>query len=308
MPEFIKLEGITKQFGNNVVLNNLDFSIPKEGITGIVGLSGCGKTTLLNILIGFWKANQGKIFYNGIDITKRKRVIDHLFGFATQEGAVYPHLTVKENLKYFGSMHNMGKSQIESSSNEILTLLDLKKSSEILAENLSTGMYRRLDIACSMIHNPQILIFDEPTGNLDPVLRKKILASIKKISETGTKVILTSHLLGEVEEICDELAILHNGRIVARGHPDKLKEGYSKNEVICLQTACRRYQALISIAKQFGAKNIVQKDNYLYIYTAEAGRLLSYLLSHINKTGDKVKTAEVSKPQIEEVFECATRS
>lgn len=308
MSDFIRLEGITKRFGNNVVLNNLDINIPREGITGIVGLSGCGKTTLLNLLVGYWNANAGRIIYNGIDITKRKNVVEHLFGFATQEGAVYPHLTTGENLEYFGAMHNMGKGEIIARREELLKLLELKNAENVLADELSTGMFRRLDIACSLMHSPQILILDEPTGNLDPVLRKKILAMVKKISDSGTKVILTSHLLGEVEKICDEIAILHNGRILDKAHPEKLKERYSKNQLVCLETNTKRYAPLITLAKQFGASNVMQKNGSLYIYIKEPEALLYSLAYYIKKYNEKIQNIEVSRPSIEEVFESATRS
>ena len=208
--EFIKFDGISKSFGKHKVLNSLDLSIPYPGIFGIMGLSGCGKTTLLNLMIGFWKPDKGRVYYNSISIRENKRIISQLFGFATQDGSVYPKLTVEENLYYFGKLYNMKNVDIKKRVDDLLKFMDMEESRDYIAEERSTGMYRRLDIACSMVHNPKILLLDEPTGNLDPVLRKKLMALIKKISDDGTKVIVTSHLLGEIEGICDELAILHH--------------------------------------------------------------------------------------------------
>ena len=194
--DLIRIENVTKKFGKHTVLNNLSLSIPDQGIFGIMGLSGCGKTTLLNIMIGFWQPDSGKVFFKSLEVHKNQKIINQIFGFATQDGSVYPKLTVVENLRYFGKLYNMEYSDIERRIPEILKLVELEDSKNVLAEELSTGMYRRLDIACSIIHNPKVLILDEPTGNLDPVLRKKVMAMIKRINDQGTNVIITSHLLG----------------------------------------------------------------------------------------------------------------
>jgi len=305
--DFIKVENITKRFGKNVVLNNLSLSIPYTGIFGIMGLSGCGKTTLLNVIIGFWKPDAGNVYYNSINIQHNLRVMNQLFGFATQAGSVYPKLTVEENLRYFGELYNMRKADINARMKDMLKFMELEDARTTLAEELSTGMYRRLDIACSMIHNPKVLILDEPTGNLDPVLRKKIMALIKKIDEQGTKVIVTSHLLGEIEKICDTLAIIHHGRVIELGSPDELKDKYTRDQVIRIETKRKSYEDLIPMLKLAGTKNLFQKEKYLYIYTREAEKVLMGIMAHIQSTRDELLSVEVSKPSLEEVFEAATR-
>src|SRR3989338_2307541 len=272
--DFIRIDNVTKRFGKQIVLNNLSLSIPFTGIFGIMGLSGCGKTTLLNVIIGFWRPDSGAVYYNGINIREHQRVMNQLFGFATQAGSVYPKLTVEENLEYFGRLYNMQQQDIKKRIEELLKLVELEDSRHVLAEELSTGMYRRLDIACSMIHNPKILILDEPTGNLDPVLRKKLMALIKRIDDNGTKVIITSHLLGEIEKICDTLAIIHHGEILEMGSPDELKDKYTKDQVIKIETKKKTYENLIP---------------------------------YLKSKGDELLNVEVSKPSIEEVFEAATR-
>jgi ABC-2 type transport system ATP-binding protein len=305
--DFIYFDHVTKDFGKRSILDNLTLSIPSEGIMGIMGLSGCGKTTLLNVLVGFWKPSKGRVFYNGIDIYGNKRVMDQMFGFATQAGSVYPKLTVEENLCYFGRMYNMRKKDIDDRIEELLPLIGLQDSRLELAENLSTGMFRRLDIACSMVHNPKVLLLDEPTGNLDPVLRKRLMALIKKINDHGTKVIVTSHLLGEVEKICDTLAILHKGKIIEMGSPSELKDKYTHDQVIRFETKKKNYESLIPILKRKGARNIFQKDRYMFVYTKNPEKVLDALLTTLKRRRDQLISVEVSKPSIEEVFEAATR-
>ncbi len=299
--DFIRIDEITKSFGKHKVLDKLSLSIPRQGIFGIMGLSGCGKTTLLNVIIGFWKPEKGEVYY------KNKRIINQLFGFATQAGSVYPKLTVEENLKYFGEMYNLQRKDILERIDILLELLDLEDARHVITEELSTGMYRRLDIGCSMIHNPKVLILDEPTGNMDPVLRKRLMALIQRIADQGTKVIITSHLLGEIESICDTLAILHKGKIVEVGHPDDLKDKYSKDRVIRIQTKKGDFNTLIPMLKKNGAKKIYQKDDYLHIYTRNPEDLLERLLFSLKGKRDELTHIEVSKPSIEEVFEAVTK-
>jgi len=305
--DLICLENITKRFGKHVVLDNLSLSIPHHGIFGIMGLSGCGKTTLLNIIMGFWKPEKGRVSYNSINIVDNQHLIHQVFGFATQEGSVYPKLTVEENLTYFGKMYNMPKQDIKTRIPEVLKLVELEDAQNVMAGELSTGMYRRLDIACSMIHNPKVLIFDEPTGNLDPVLRKKLMAMIKRIDDQGTKVIITSHLLGEIEKICDTLAVIHHGKIITIGSPDALKDKYTTDQVVRIETKKGDYDTLVPILKKYGAKKVFQKGKYLHMYTSTPEKLLASLLAYLKNKSDTLVDIEVSKPSIEEVFEAATR-
>jgi len=303
----IEINNIEKSFGSNHVIRKLSLSIKKPGIFGIMGLSGCGKTTLLNILIGYWKADSGSITYDGLEIIKHKYLFNEIFGFGTQAGSVYPKLTVSENLKYFGKMYNMRKVDIEKRIPEVEKLVELIDCRNTLAEELSTGMYRRLDIACAMMHNPRVLILDEPTGNLDPVLRKKILALIKRIDDQGTKVILTSHLMGEAEQICDELAIIHKGQVVALDHPDELKAKYSKKQEIKFQTKSQKYDKLKPQLKKIGATKIFEKGNYIYLYTSDGEKLIMDLIILLKRNDQTLVNIEVSKPKIEEVFEALTK-
>ncbi len=303
---YIRFVGLTKKFGKHTVLKNLNLGIPHKGITAVLGLSGSGKTTMLNVLVGFWKPTMGNLYYNSLDLTRNKKLTKNLFGFATQEGSIYPKLTVEENLNYFGQMHNMDSFAIKKRINQLLNFFELSEARHMVSESLSTGMYRRLDIACSLIHKPKILILDEPTGNLDPVLRKKILALIKKISDEGTKVIVTSHLMGEIEAIASQLAILHKGKIIEVGEPDELKAKYSKNCVLRLKSESGDYHNLMQHLDQKDIKNHFVKNDALHIYTPHAEKMLLNVLDYYKAKKERVKSVEINRPSIEEVFEAIT--
>ncbi|HII14960.1 MAG TPA: ABC transporter ATP-binding protein [Nanoarchaeota archaeon] len=303
----IKIENLSKNFGAKQVLNKINLSIPKGSYFGIIGLSGSGKTTLLNILVGYWKQNSGKILFEGKEIKHKKAVIHANFGFATQSISVYPLLTVKENLAYFGRLYGMDSERIKKRTKALLDLMDLSDAENLLAKELSTGMTRRLDIACSLIHNPKVLILDEPTEDLDPVLRKEMLALIKKINDQGKTILMTSHMLDEVEVVCSNIAILHNGAVIESGAPDDLKNRYSKNEEIHITTTPGNYEAMARKLGKLDLSNIVLKRNKLVLYTASAEKVLKHLLEIITSSREKIVTLKVHKPPMEEVFEYITK-
>ncbi|MAG50726.1 ABC transporter ATP-binding protein [archaeon] len=218
MKDFVvRVKGVNKKFGNNVILKNINLNVKKGELLCIVGTNGSGKTTLLKSIIGFVEPEDGEIFYNSKNIKSIEKKVKSDFGFATQENAFYPKLTVEENMNYFGNLYGLKKDVLKVNIEKLLKLVDLYTAKDVLAENLSMGMERRLDIACSLIHNPKILILDEPTEDLDVTLRKSILILIKAINKRGTTVVMTSHLLSEIEDVFDRIAILNNKTIAKTG-------------------------------------------------------------------------------------------
>lgn len=265
-PPYIEFQKVTKKFGNNLVIDNIDLSIPFGEITGIIGVSGSGKTTILNLLIGFYKQTSGKIKFQSRDIQKDYRNVSTIFGFATQGGSFYNELTVQENLNYFGKLYNLSPKEINGRTNELLKLLELENARKYLGRSLSTGMQRRLDIACALIHSPKVLILDEPTEDLDPILRREVVDILRRIRNTGTTIILTSHLLNEIEYLCDKIAILNRGRIIKFDTPNNLKKLYGKSSledifyIIIKETEKYIAKSLVSSALQ-GTTKIQQKPS-----------------------------------------------
>ncbi|MDI6737009.1 MAG: ABC transporter ATP-binding protein [Nanoarchaeota archaeon] len=302
-----KTESLSKSFGKKKVLNNISLNIPKGSYFGIIGLSGSGKTTLMNILIGYWKQSSGKVFFDGKQLKFSKTRLHENIGFATQSISVYPLLTAKENLAYFGRLYGMKDESIRKRTTAILDLMDLTDAENLLAKELSTGMIRRLDIACSLIHNPKVLFLDEPTEDLDPVLRKEMLALIKKINDQGKTIIMASHMLDEVEVVCSRIAIIHNGEIIECGSPDELKGKYSKNEEIHLISSPGNYVSILKKMGKMDISNIVLKRNKVVLYTPKAEKVLKRLLGIIEGNKERIVSLKVHKPTMEEVFEYITK-
>ncbi|MEK6940366.1 MAG: ABC transporter ATP-binding protein [Nanoarchaeota archaeon] len=304
----LQFKDVTKQFGKHLVLDKVSFDIYYKDIFGLIGLSGCGKTTILNIIIGFYKETKGNVYFHGEKIKTKRKIIQGLFGFASQGSSFYGKLTVKENLEYFGLMYNMPVETIDRRINELLNLVELSYAKDTIAENLSTGMQRRLDIACAMIHNPEVLILDEPTEDLDPVLRKEMLALIKKINnDEGTTIIITSHLLGEVELICSEIAIIQTGKIIEMGTPDQIKKAYSKNQEIHIMSKPGNYDKLIKNIGQTDISKIIKKPHKIVIYTPNGQQVLHRVMQAIKRCNEEIIEISLAKPSLEEVFEAVTQ-
>ncbi|MFH1053988.1 MAG: ABC transporter ATP-binding protein [Candidatus Woesearchaeota archaeon] len=305
----IEFRQVNKDLNKSRILHDISFSIEQGDLFGIIGVSGAGKTTLLRTLIGFYKADGGQILFNNRDISEDLNVIKRIFGFTSQDYSFYEKLTVFENLKYFGTLYKMPKSKIIANANRILNLVELGYAKDKIAKNLSGGMQRRLDIACSLMHDPHILILDEPTTGLDPILRKHMWQLIENINKTGTTIIISSHLLSEIESYCTKIAIIDRGRILEVDTSKNLKDKYSRNEEIQLETLSGNYQGIIDRLRQQGLPiaYVTNRDMKQIIYTPEAERVLHQILTILEETGEKLVDVDVNKPSLAEVFEALTQ-
>jgi len=227
----VEFKGVSKSFGKNKVLDSINLEIPKGKITGIIGASGEGKSTILKMMISFYKPSKGKVYYLGKNILKNLKQIKKKFGFAIEDGSFYEDLTVQENLFHFGKLYHVKRKLLKQRVKRLISFVGLNKASDVLAKNLSLGMKKRLDLACSLVNRPSVLVLDEPTADLDPLLRKQLLKLIKKINSHGTTIIMTTQLMGEVDEICDNVAILYNEKILEKGTSAQIKKKYKTNKI-----------------------------------------------------------------------------
>ena len=300
----IELKDITKSYRKNLVLDNISLKISKGSVFGLIGRSGCGKTTLLNIMIGFIKPNKGTVFFNNKNILKDMSNVEQLFGFAAQDLSFYDTLTVKENLEYFGRLYYLNKADIDKKVNELIKLVELDTSRNKLANELSSGMKRRLDIACSLIHNPKVLLLDEPTQDLDPLLRREIINLIHKINENGTTVIITTHLLGEIDHLCDQIAILNNGKVAKINSPAELSDDIIRNKMITIETASRKYSSISEKIKRLSfVDHIIEAENRLIIHTPQPQKTLDRVIKIVKSSKDQLSFVQLSKPSLDDVFE-----
>jgi len=190
----------------------------REGeIFGLIGQSGGGKSTVLRILLGMAGISSGNIYFNGKDALSNLNFLRKKTGFATQENTLIDELSMWENAVYFGRLYGLSGKIIRTRFKELISLLDLDGYEDLGVRNLSGGMKKRANLLISLIHNPKLLILDEPTTGLDTILRESLWKYIRQINKEGTTILVTSHLLDEIENNCDTIAILGRGKIITSG-------------------------------------------------------------------------------------------
>jgi len=231
----LKIDNISKKYKKNQILENISFELKKGEVLGLVGYSGSGKTTLINILCGLIRSDSGSIKYyfnNSTDgenvLLKLNNNLKEKISVSIQKPSFYGELNVIQNLEYFSSSLKLKKQEKKTNIEKILQVLGLLNVKKIKANDLSGGMKKRLDIACSLVSTPEILILDEPTDSLDFKLRNEFLELIKSVKKLGVSIIFVSHILEEIEIISDRIAFLENKTITIHNSSKNIKKLFLK--------------------------------------------------------------------------------
>ncbi|MEE1493093.1 MAG: ABC transporter ATP-binding protein, partial [Massilioclostridium sp.] len=222
MKDFVSVSKLTKKYGELCAVDNLSFTVREGEIFGFLGPNGAGKSTTLNVLTTLSEFNSGEVSIGGYDLVRQKDKIKGLIGMVPQSIAVYPTLTAAENVTFFASLYGLSGKKLHSAVDEALDFVGISDHRKIQARRLSGGMQRRLNIACGIVHTPKLIVMDEPTVGVDAQSREQILHSINILRDRGATVIYTSHYMPEVQEICDRIAIVDKGRLVACGTEQEL--------------------------------------------------------------------------------------
>ncbi len=223
----VQVNGINKRFGKSQVLFDISLDIPQGTIFGLIGPSGCGKSTLVKIMAGILGKYVGAVHVNGMKMPSRKALFE--VGYMAQAAALYPTLTGRENLKFFGNLYGIKGKELQDRIESLASLVDLSDALQKTAENYSGGMKQRLSLACALIANPKVLILDEPTVGIDPVLRQEIWAELRDLAQNGVTILITTHVMDEAEK-CDSLAMMREGHILAVGSAvDLIQQAGARN-------------------------------------------------------------------------------
>ncbi|TKJ19258.1 MAG: ABC transporter ATP-binding protein [Promethearchaeota archaeon Loki_b32] len=231
-----------KSFNDVKAVDGISFHVKKGEIFGLLGPNGAGKTTTINMLCGLLKPTEGTAIVGSYDVRKNLNKVKELISVCPQEAAVFPFLTGRENIEYFGNMHLMSKEKIKERAEKLLKLLGLLEASKRKAKHYSGGMKRQLNLLVALINEPKILFLDEPTVGMDPRVRRKTWEFISSIKKQNRTIILTTHYIEEAEALCDRVAIIDYGKLVALGPPKELMaEHKAKNlEEVFLKITGRR--------------------------------------------------------------------
>ncbi len=210
----IRVEKLTKAYGPVVAIDGLDFEIRKGEIAGFLGANGAGKTTTMRILCGSLGASSGRAFVNGVDVVESPRVVKRIVGYLPEVPPLYTEMTVRGFLRFCARIKKA--TDVESAVDRVIDEVGLREVAHRLVDHLSKGYRQRVGLAQALVHRPQVLVLDEPTSGLDPAQRVEIRELIRTLAQGEVTVVLSTHVLPEVEELCDRVIIIHQGRIVAQ--------------------------------------------------------------------------------------------
>jgi len=232
--EAIKARGLTKVFGDLVAVDHIDLDIPSGVVFGLLGPNGAGKTTTFRMIYGVLRPTEGRVWVYGHDVSEEPVKAKNLMGVLPEDTGIYPRLTAEENLIYFGKLHGMPETELKRKIKEYLSILELEEKRDFIAEKLSKGQRKKVAFIRAILHDPPILLLDEPTSGVDVVSARDIRNMIKDYAKKGNTVVLASHNMLEVEQLCDLVSIMHKGRIIHTGSIEEIKrlEGVKELEEV----------------------------------------------------------------------------
>jgi len=295
------MKNVVKRYGEAVVLDHLNLEIRQGEILGLLGPNGAGKTTTIRSLSGLVNVDSGEVMVFGKKQTTGNLEIRRGMGLVTQEITVFSDLNVMENLRYFGGLYGLRGSELKRRVDEVLDFIDWKDHMKKKPGQLSGGMQRRLNIGCALVHQPKLVIMDEPTVGIDPQSRNHILESVKKLAAQGTTVVYTTHYMEEVQAICDRIVIMDSGRVIAEGTMRDLIEKIQNEEKIRLTAIQVTEELTASLKKIAGVISVaLNGDEYTVVSHVGSGNVNRVMEIAQRHGGIRGFTEE--KPNLEDVF------
>jgi ABC-2 type transport system ATP-binding protein len=297
----LKVVNLTKKYGSLEVLKGISFEIKKGMIYGFLGQNGAGKSTTMNILTGLIGHNSGEIYLKGKPLKEDKRKLLQTVGYLPQHPVFYGYMTALEYLNFIGQVNKMPSTYIKERSKEVLDIVKLSEASNRKVGGYSGGMKQRFGMAVAMFNHPEILILDEPTSALDPEGRMEVLELIEKLKTDGTTVFLSTHILNDVERVCDEVSILHEGKIVISENLEVLRNKYIQPIYdIEFENECSRIKKeLLAID---WIQNITTNRNNASIYVTDLNAAKTRLLQTLVNQNNAIVSFNLRKSNLEDIF------
>ena len=299
----IRVENLAKRFGDVRAVDGVSFEVRDGEIYGLLGPNGAGKTTTFSMLSGLLRPDSGRVTYGGLDLAAEPDRVKRLLGVVPQEVAVYEELTARENLRFWGGLYGLSGAALDRAVDRSLEDVGLTGRSREPVKRFSGGMKRRLNMAVALVHDPRVIIFDEPTVGVDPQARVNILDVVRRTAAEGAAVLYTTHYLEEAERLCDRIGILDHGRLLAEGTLDELKARVADEEVVTLQGRFDTSAARAELEKLPGVR-VVSADEGRLTLSAEsaAGTGAASLLGEIYGRGLAIDRVSIEPPSLNGLF------
>ena len=297
----IRVEDLHKSYGSLRAVDGISFEVPEGELFGFLGPNGAGKTTTLSMVSGLLKPDRGRVSIADIDVWNSPKPAKRLLGLVPQDLALYEELSARENLMFWGGLFDLPRSQLKANIDLWLDRVGLKDRAREAVSKFSGGMKRRLNLAIGLVHNPKVVLLDEPTVGIDPQARNNILDIIREIAREGTTILFTTHHLEEAETLCDRIAIMDHGRILETGSVQELARVAGDGNVVTVSGpfTAARFRAALDGEK---VDVLSASENSGAVSLSPDGMNVVTLLQKLNEGGIEITDVSIQKPSLESVF------
>ena len=288
----LKVQNVSKTFDEKIAVDNISFEMNKPGVFGLLGTNGAGKSTTIRMILGIIKKDKGNITWNGKEV-ERKYVN---FGYLPEERGIYPKIKIYDQLMYLAKLKGMKKKEAEESMNFWLKRLEVEEYKNMIAEKLSKGNQQKIQFITSVIHNPELLVIDEPFSGLDPINTELLKSAILELVQKGTYIIMSSHQMASIEEFCTDILILNKGKTVLQGNLKDIKDTYKANKLELITK--------VNVEKQInelGLTILRQLDNHYEVQINDENQAQA-LLKKLVVENIEVEKMEIKKPSLNDIF------
>ena len=298
----IETKNLSRKFGKTVAVNSLDLVVPQGSLYGLIGPNGAGKTTTIRMLTGLLEPSSGEILIEGNSTHHDWRQLSHKIGYMPDFFGVYEDMLVWEYLDFFGRCHNLPASQRSKVVEELLELVDLADKRNDYVESLSRGMRQRLCLAHTLVHDPQILLLDEPASGLDPRARIEMRELLRELGAMGKTIILSSHILHELAELCDSIGIIEKGSLVYSGSLEDIKQKALQRRTFRLRLISNYDEAIQKIAVFKGVGDVLKNKDHIEVSFQGNDDETANFLSNMISDGIRITSFSEKASDLEEIF------
>jgi linearmycin/streptolysin S transport system ATP-binding protein len=298
----LECHGLRRRFGDLVAVDGVGFHIDAGETYGLLGPNGAGKTTTISMIVGLLEREAGEVTVAGEPITTRAIRAKNAIGYVPQDLAIYPDLSARENLVFFARLYGMSTAQAKRRSEEVLALTGLADRAGDQTKTYSGGMKRRLNIGIGLLHQPKLLILDEPTAGVDPQSRNAILGSVEGLAGEGLAVLYTTHYMEEAERLCDRVGIIDHGKLIAEGTRKELVSLVGERDRVRLSATGNLAAAAAALGSMPWVHEASSTDDGIDLVLDDARGNLPAILSDAAQAGAHIKSVAVTEPDLEAVF------
>ena len=299
----LQVNDLRKKFKTTTAVDGVNLHLEQGESVGLLGPNGAGKSTTISMISTLLPPTSGEVRFKGSDVLKNPDVIRPVLGVVPQEIALYEELTAYENMFFFGKTYGLSGEKLKSKIAEVLELVGLTERKKERIKNYSGGMKRRINMAVSLMHEPELLIMDEPTVGIDPQSRSHILETVRELNrEKGMAILYTSHYMEEVERLCDRVYIMDHGQIIASGSKEELKSILSSEDTILIEAQQKSEQFIRKLNENEHIQQVVEVEQGYKVIVPKGDDLFADIFELAKKTQVKVKGVHVQTPTLEDVF------